>query len=46
MDQYQWTEIEKELAKIIPGYVPLELRSKEEQEEAYDRVFDWENEEE
>lgn len=42
MAQYQWTETDKKLAEIIPDYVPLELRSKEEQEKAYDDMFDWE----
>ena len=32
------------MKEIDPNYVPIEERSKEEQEEAYDRMFDWEEE--
>lgn len=34
-------EFIKKMQEIIPGWQPIENRSKEEQEEAYDRLFDW-----
>lgn len=42
---YKWTELDYELKKIIgDSYVPLEERTPEEQEAAYDAMFDWEDE--
>ncbi len=43
MSNYQWTEIDYKLKEIDPSYVPIEERTKEEQEEAYDRAFDWDD---
>ncbi len=34
-------EMIKKIQEIIPGWIPLEERSEEEQEESYDRMFDW-----
>lgn len=44
MRKYQWTEIDYKIKEIDPSYVPIEERSEKEQEEAYDRAFDWEDE--
>ena len=38
---YVWKDIDYKLKAIDPSYVPIEERSPEEQEEAYDRSFDW-----
>ena len=38
---YVWKDIDYKLKAIDPSYVPIEERSPEEQEEAYDRIFDW-----
>lgn len=35
-------EFIKKMKEIDPSYVPFEELSKEEQAEAYDRMFDWE----
>jgi hypothetical protein len=37
---YIWTEIDYKLKAIDPNYVPIEERSPEEQEKAYDSLFD------
>ena len=42
---YVWKEIGYKLKEINPNYIPIEERSKEEQEDAYDRLFDWDDEE-
>lgn len=41
---YVWTEIDYKLKAIDPDYVPIEERSPEEQKKAYDRIFDWDEE--
>ena len=37
---YIWTEIDYKLKAIDPNYVPIEERSLEEKEKAYDSLFD------
>ena len=36
-------EFIKRLKEIDPTWIPIEERTPEEQEEAYDRIFDWED---
>ena len=43
-EKYKWTEFDYKMKEIWPYYVPIEERSPEEQEEAYDRAFDWDDE--
>ena len=38
-------EFFKRLKEIDPTWKPIEERTSEEQEEAYDRMFDWEEDE-
>ena len=42
---YVWTEIDYKLKAICPNYVPIEERTPEEQEAAYDSTFDWDDDE-
>lgn len=39
-EKYVWNEFDYKLAAIDPNYVPFEEMTKEEQEEAVDRMFD------
>lgn len=41
---YVWTEIDYKLKAIAPNYIPIEERSHAEQEKAYDRIFDGDEE--
>ena len=38
-------EFIKKMKEIDPFWIPIEERTPEEQEDAYDRIFDWENNE-
>ena len=39
-------EFIKKMKEISPSWKPIEERTPEEQEEAYDRIFDWDDEDE
>lgn len=43
---YIWKDIDYELKAIDPSYVPIEERTPEEQEKAYDRICDLDKDDE
>lgn len=38
--KYEWAWIDYKLKELSPNYIPIEELTAEEQEEAWDRIFD------